>query len=206
MKKVIIIFFLFLAQSNYSQEIDEVQTSKGNWLITNQFGIATLEADDTFKVRASIFEGLLGREFYLNNKFSIITGLEFLRVTADFQDFDNSQQFISNNHINVPISLKFYDDRNNKIALFAEIGFYGSYLLKSKLENVLDNETNEQDKLGFNFGQQFLAGLRFKLKGKFIFSISFKYKSDFASAYKDSKQQFEVTDFYAIQLGLAFNL
>jgi hypothetical protein len=207
MKNSIIIFlFILLPLSIFSQDEHKEMDKKGNWVITNQFGIATLEAENLFKVRASVFEGVLGREFFLNKKFSLVTGLEFLRVKADFQDLDNKQQYISNNHINLPLSVKFYNNKSDRIALFAEVGFYGSYLYESKVENIFENETVKQKKIGFNFGQFFIAGLRFKLDQKYSVSLGFKYKSDFASNYSDSKQQFELTEYYAVQLGLSFVL
>ncbi|WP_296381042.1 outer membrane beta-barrel protein [Winogradskyella sp.] len=203
MKNCLITFlFIFSTSSIFAQDDYKESGKKGNWIITNQFGIATLEAEDFFKVRASVFEGAFSREFFLNEKFSIVTGLEFLRVKADFQDLDNKQQHISNNHINLPLSVKFYNNKSDKIALFAEVGLYGSYLYESKVENIFENETQKQKKLGFNFGQHFIAGLRFKLDKKYSASLGFKYKSDFSSSYSDSKQQFELTEYYAVQLGL----
>lgn len=207
MKNYLIIFlFVVLPLSIFSQGDNKELDTKGIWIITNQFGTATLEAENFFKVRAAIFEGAFNREFFLNEIFSIVTGLEFLRVKANFKDLDNEQQYLSNNHINVPLSIKFYNNKFDRIALFAEIGLYGSYLFESRVENILVNETQKQRKLGFNFGQQVIVGLRFKLDGKYNVSLGFKYKSDFASNYSDSKQQFELTEYYAVQLGLGFNL
>lgn len=204
MKIKVIALSLLFVNLIFSQDKQDKLLSKGNWFVTNQFGSATIEATGNFKLSTSIFEGMLGREIYLNDSFSLISGLEFLRVRSDFIDLDNKQQFLSNNYLNFPVSFKFYKDRYNKIALFGEIGLYGAYLYDSKIENVLQDETQNQKKLGFNFGQHFVAGLRFKLDERYGVSLGFKYKADFASSYKNSKQEFKLTEYYAIQLGLSF--
>ncbi|WP_299128872.1 outer membrane beta-barrel protein [uncultured Winogradskyella sp.] len=190
----------------HSQAQDQIKDSKGEWLVTNQFGIATLEADNFFKVNASVFEGLLGREFFLNKRSSIITGLEFLRVRGDFTDAFGSQLFINNNHINLPVSYRFYSSEKAPLVMYGDIGAYGAYLYKSEIENALTNSDNEETGLGLNFGLQVNLGLKYKLDDDYSFTLGFRYKSDFASSYDDSEQQFELTDFYAIQLGLGFNL
>ncbi|MBT8243720.1 MAG: outer membrane beta-barrel protein [Winogradskyella sp.] len=207
MRNLTVIIFVILALSSYGQSEKKVSTeSNGQWLVTNQFGIATLEAENLFKVNASVFEGLIGREFYLSNKTSLITGIEFLRVRGDFLNTNNQNLFLSNDHINIPLSLRFYNSKENKISIFGGFGIYGSYLLKSEIENILLNTTSDDNGLGFNFGMHLDVGLIYDLDEKWNISLGFKYKSDFLESYRDSNQIFNLTDFYAVQLGLGFKL
>jgi len=199
-----LIIFISCLVISFSQAQDD-DNYNGEWLVTNQFGTATIEADNAFKINASVFEGFLGREFFINKKSSLITGLEFLRVKGDFSDIEGGQLFLNNNHINIPIRYRFYGSAENPLVMYGDFGVYGSYLYKSEIENISENIEIDETGLGFNFGVEVHIGLKYRFE-KYSFNIGFKYKSDFATSYKDSKQKIELNDFYTIQLGLAFNL
>lgn len=202
--KNLILLFMFFIFLNSSSAQTENENNKGEWIVTNQFGIATLEAEKLFKTTVTVFEGTIGREFYLNKKTSLITGLELLRIRGGFYDGSN-QIFLNNNSINIPLNLRFYLSNSLPLQLYGDIGLYGSYLYQSNMQNILLDTSVDDNGFGYNFGTQLGLGLKYKLVKKLSINLGFKYKTDFASSYPNSKQQFELSEFYTIQMGLGFN-
>lgn len=204
MSLVVLVCFV---TTTFAQNEDSKSSNmpKGEWIATNQFGVATLEADNYFKVNATIFEGGIAKEFVLNRIFSLTVGLEQLRIKADFND-NNEQLFIQNNYVNLPVTIRFFQNREDRFAFFGDVGFYGAYLFKSTIENEADNLESKNKGLGFNFGLQLVFGLKYQIDERWSFTFGMKSKSDLFSSYKSSEQEFMVSDFYTFQIGLGIKL
>ena len=86
-----------------------------------------MEAENNFKVNATLFEGIIGKAFFIRDSLNLLTGVEFLNIRADFNDALGNQLFISNNPINSPLSLQFETSQGEVILFFGSMGVYGSY-------------------------------------------------------------------------------
>ncbi|MCF6350255.1 MAG: PorT family protein [Flavobacteriaceae bacterium] len=200
----ILIFLSFNSTFLFSQ--DETQVNqKGEWIFVNNIGFATLEAENTFKINVTAFEGLIAKELILNNKVSLIIGIEHLRIKGDFNSADN-QLFITNNYIAIPVTARLFLSREQKMTIFVDLGIYGSYLHKSRVEDITNNVSNTEKDLGTNFGFQANIGARYKISKKLSISFGIKSKTDVLNSSKSSVQEFKVTDFYAFQFGLGLTL
>ncbi|WP_452221155.1 outer membrane beta-barrel protein [Lacinutrix salivirga] len=201
----LILFFLLSINVVFSQQ-KNLDNDKGDWIVTNQIGFGVLEAKNAYKLNVTVFEGSLLKEFKLKNNLSIIGGIENLRVTGNFFE-NNNQLFLRNNYLNIPLLLRLSNITNQKKASFyGDLGFYGAYLLKSKTEDIASNTDVSAKNLGFNFGLQFSFGLKYKINDNWNFNIGMKSKSDLINSYENSSQEFTLTQFYAIQIGLGLKI
>jgi hypothetical protein len=128
-----------------------------------------LEAENNFKVNATLFEGIIGKEFFIRDSLNLFTGVEFLNIRADFNDALGNQFFISNNHINSPLSLQFETNQGEVISFFGSMGVYGSYLYSSIVENIASGVQVKESGLGFNFGAHVNLASKLQLMSSSIF-------------------------------------
>jgi len=202
---LICLLFNIVVNDMFSQDKNNESLKKSEWIATNQIGFSTITAKNILKTNALIFEGFIGKEFSLSSKTSLITGLEHLRLKADYIDDSSQEYYLNNYYINVPIYLRLVvSDRNEKINLFVDFGIYGSYLYKSKIENEASNFNVTDKGLGLNGGLAVIIGSRFKLDDNISFSIGLKSKADVFTNSNNENFEFKLTDFYALQLGLGF--
>jgi|GEM_PF-3351855 len=200
------VLFILIYSNIYSQDVQN-STSNGDWIITADIGFATLEAKDNFKIATTIEGVFVGKEFLLNEKSSLIVGLGFENARADFYNASNQQVFIKNSYLNIPVSYRLFYDKPSRFALFADLGIYGSYLLKSKSEILLADFDESEKGLGFNFGVQGSFGAKYKFNNeKYNMSFGIKTKSDLINSYKSSVQEFMLKDTYMFQIGLGLSL
>lgn len=204
MRVVFFIFLICFQQTCFSQEKNNEDS--GDWIVTLGIGTATVEAADNFKINGTVSDVFFGKELLLGDSSSIITGVEVTRVKADFSNALNQQVFIINNHINVPVSYRMLHNREGKFSVFADLGMYASHLLKSKIEIESDDFDDSENSLGFNFGLQASFGAKYKFNDTNSISFNLKSKADLINSYKNSVQEFQLTDFYVFQLGLNFQL
>jgi len=208
MKNIIslLILLFFASCSLFSQEGNNMG-NKGDWIVVVDAGFAALEAEDNFKVSATAQGALIGKEFIIQDNASIITGIGVENVRADFNDEMGRLVFLKNSHIYLPVGVRLFYDKTQKVSLFADLGIYGSYLLKSKVEVVSDDIDDSKNGLGFNFGIQASLGAKFKfINDQNSISIGLKSKTDMVSGYRNSVQEFKMTDLYVFQLGLNLQL
>lgn len=205
MKNLIIIAVLVNVFFCYSQ--DNENKREGAWIINNDIGFSNIEAKNLFKLNANIVQGFIGRDISLNKNVSIISGLEVLRLSADYSSSSNEQLFLKNTYINLPLSLRYSTLVDvNKLGVFIDFGIYGSYLMKSKIENMETNSSHSNKSLGFNFGIQTVFGFVYKFTKNAGLQLGIKSKSDLFESYKKGNTEFKLKDFYAFQLGLKFQL
>lgn len=203
------LFFLLglicMAQMSFSQEdVTSVDNQKGEWLVSNYIGFATLTAEDVFKGNANIQGGIIAKEFILNQKSSLITGVELYRATANFTDASGEQLFLRNQYIAIPVLYRMIYNRSAKISPYLGLGIYGAYLYKSELENEVLNTDDDEKGLGFNFGIQLNLGVKFIISDDFSIALGLHSRSDLIDSYKSTKQEFELTEAYVFKLGLGF--
>jgi hypothetical protein len=173
-------------------------------LVSNYIGFATLTAEDVFKGNANIQGGTITKEFILNSKSSLITGVEMYRATADFTDTSGEQLYIRNQYVAVPVLYRMVYNRSAKISPYLDLGIYGAYLYKSELENEALNTDDDEKGLGFNFGIQANLGAKFVVSDDFSIFLGLHSRTDLIDSYKSSKQEFELTETYLFKLGLGF--
>ncbi|MEZ4793802.1 MAG: outer membrane beta-barrel protein [Gelidibacter sp.] len=207
MKKFKIFFLIISVCSNlYSQDVEKTETS-GEWIVTADIGFSTLEAKDNFKATATIEGAFFGKEFIIGSDTSIVTGLGVENVRTDFSNESNQQVFLKNSYVNLPLSLRLFYDRPERVSLFADLGIYGTYLLKAKSQILSDDIEDSENGLGFNFGVQGALGAKYKFKNeKYSMSFGIRAKNDFISSYKSSAQEFKTKDAYFFQIGLGLIL
>jgi hypothetical protein len=197
-------FIIILSISvGYSQ--NKKKEERSQWKFTTGIGSVTIEAENLFKINASIYEGLIGREFFIGKGMSLITGVEIIRARGNFNDGLGKQQFLTNEYITVPFSFQFSGNKENGMFLFFSAGVYGSYLYKYKQEDVLNTSVVTKKGLGFNGGIQSKLGIQFEINKKSNFSVSFKSKTDLLNKYKKYSQEFKMKNYYALQLGFGFS-
>lgn len=207
-----IIFLLILYSSllqksfSQSQQVDKKGSEKGEWLFITNIAFPTLEADGLFKVNSVAVEGFFGKEFILNKSVSIITGIEHLRIKANYNLENQNEYFLRNNYFTVPVILNLKYNKDKVISPYLEIGFYGSYLYYSKLEVERENYKESKNSLGFSFGMQVAAGVRFNVTDDFNIYLGLKSKGDLFTSYRSSVQEYKITDYYGLQLGLGLKL
>lgn len=202
------LFFLIslicITQMSFSQEeIKSDDNQKGEWLVSNYIGFATLTAEDVFKGNANIQGGTIAKEFILNSRSSLITGIEIYRATADFTDTSGEQLYLRNQYVAVPVLYRLIN-RSAKISPYLDLGIYGTYLYKSELENEALNTDDDEKGLGFNFGIQANLGAKFFVSDDFSIFLGLHSRADLIDSYKSSKQEFELTEMYLFKLGLGF--
>ena len=201
----LLLCFVLITQLSFSQEdVTSDDNQKGEWIGGFHFGFATLTAEDVFKGNANIQGATIAKEFILNNKSSIIAGIETYRATADFTDALGEQLFLTNQYIAVPVSYRMVYNRSAKISPYIDLGIYGSYLLKSELENEALNTDDDEKGLGFNFGIQANFGARFTVAEDFSIFLGLHSRTDLIDSYKSSRQEFELTEMYLFKFGFGF--
>lgn len=203
------IIFIILISPNFlfSQDESLEGNHKGDWMLFMDIGFATIEAEDSFKANGNVGQFFFGKEFLVGDRSSLITGLEVTRMKTDFNNETGQQVFLSNNYLNLPISYRLTYDRQEKLSFYADLGISASYLFNSKVEIVSDDFDNSENGLGFNFGIQASLGAKFKfINDQSSISFGLKSKTDMVSSYKNSVQEFKMTDLYVFQLGLNFQL
>ncbi|WP_438988813.1 hypothetical protein [Polaribacter sp.] len=169
-------------------------------------GASTLEAKKAFKIDANVFEGFLGRNFILNKNFSLISGLEVMRVKGNYTSVIGQHQYLLNEYLNIPISISYSKKSSEKISLFGGFGFYSSFLLKSKNEDFFNESVSVSKNLGATFGIQSNLGLKFIINKSSYVNLAFKAKTDVYDSFKNNVQEYVITDFYSLQLGFGFIL
>jgi len=190
---------------SFSQEdVASDDNQKGEWLVSNYIGFATLTAEDVFKGNANIQGGTIAKEFILNNRSSLIAGIEMYRATADFTDASGEQLYLRNQYVAVPVLYRMIYNRSAKISPYLDLGIYGAYLYKSDLENEALNTDDDEKGLGFNFGIQANLGAKFVVSDDFSIFLGLHSRADLIDSYKSSKQEFELTEVYLFKLGLGF--
>jgi len=205
LKKIVIIGMFFLSISETYSQTEGSNKKKREFIVSSSIGTSTLEAKNNFKINTNVNEGFIGYEFIVNNKISFISGLEILSVKGDFNNAGN-QLFLTNNYITIPVTTRLFLNREQKMAIFADLGIYGSYLSKSQIEDVASNVNNTEKSLGTSFGFHANIGARYIASEKLSISLGIKSKTDIINSFKNSVQEFKLTDFYAFQIGLGLKL
>ncbi|MBN2868962.1 MAG: hypothetical protein JXK08_09840 [Flavobacteriaceae bacterium] len=192
---------------SYSQdEKSNIIKENGDWILTNQIGFTTIVKDNVFKINSTFFEGSLQKDFVLNETFSILIGVEKLIVKSNYYNPDlESNVYFQNNYINLPLGIRFYHNRYQKISLYGDLSTYFSYHYLSKTDSENNNTSDKEKNIGYNLGFQYSFGLKYQLDEKISCYLGLKSKSDLLNQI-DSKNQFKLINFYAIQIGLGFNL
>ncbi|MBT0608859.1 outer membrane beta-barrel protein [Aequorivita echinoideorum] len=199
MKLYIFIFCGLITSIFYAQEQPSNLDKNGEWFVNSYFGTVTIEAEDSFKVNGNVAGGTVGREFILNENFSLLTGIEHLRSWTDFQN-QNQQIFLKNNYIKIPINFKLGYLFSEKTSAFAEVGVYGGYLYTSKVEIISENFEDREKGLGFNFGLHAGVGIKHQLNEYFSMSLGFISQGDFATTFDDDTPEYKLSDLYAYRL------
>jgi hypothetical protein len=198
-------FFIIMTTTTLFSQVNDVQ-DKNSWYFSANIGASTLEAKKAFKINVNVFEGFLGRNFILNKNFSLISGFEVMRVKGNYSNTIGEQQYLVNEYLNIPISISYSKKSSEKICLFGGFGFYSSFLLKSKNEDILNESESISKNLGATFGIQSNLGVKFIINKSSYVNLAFKAKTDVFDSYKNNVQEFVITDFYALQLGFGFIL
>lgn len=189
----------------FAQEQSFSEEKSGEWFVDTYFGTVTLEAEDSFKVNGNVTGGTIGREFILNENFSLLSGLEHLRTRADFQN-QNQQVFLNNNYIRIPINLKYGYLFSEKTSVYVEGGIYGGYLYTSKFEIIAENFDDKERGLGFNFGLHAGVGIKHQLNEYFNMSLGFISQGDFATSFENDMPEYRLSDLYAFRLSAGIML
>ncbi|QRM89582.1 outer membrane beta-barrel protein [Lacinutrix sp. WUR7] len=198
------VLLILISSVVYSQE--SMKSNKGEYLMHMDIGIATLEAENIFKTNAQVLEVFVGKEFLMNNTWAIITGIEHSKVKSDYSSLINEQLFLTNNYLSLPLYFQGEYKSTDKLTVYARVGFYASYLYYSKLENINLNQNSSNKNLGLNYGAQIGLGINYKIAEDLGVLFGVKSKSDMFNNYRDSKQEFKLTNFYALEFGLIFNV
>lgn len=202
MKKFLILYTLFFVSSIASQ--NEVNELKNNWYLSISTGNANLEAENFYKINVNLSNGTIAKSFFLNDNFSLITGIGVSRLSGNYENQISQQKFIKNEYISIPFSLRFNQKSSNLVSIFSSFGIYGTYLYKSKLEDLLNNDFQTFKNLGFNFGIQGNIGAKLKVDDKTFFDLSIDTRTDLISSFKSNSQQYKVKDFMGFQIGFGF--
>lgn len=207
-RKCIVLGLLLLSISTVAQEsgIDSSnqEERKGDWLFNFQLGFGTLKADNLFKVNTNIQAGFIGKEFILSKKYSLITGLDFYDVNADFTDASNQQLFIKNRYIGIPVSVRSFMPISEKVDFYVDLGFYGSHIFRSEIENEAAGMGITDKGAGFSFGLLANIGTRFEINQQNAIYVSFGSRSDLFDSFKSSQQKFELTEVVMLNLGWGY--
>ena len=207
MKKMILLCLLVIQSLIlYSQESKENNTNKGEWIVSNYIGLSTLENEDNFKINGNVIGGMIGKEFILSNTFSLVTGIETLRVKSDFSNTDSQQLYLKNSYLKIPVGIRYRYTASEKTSFFIDGNLYGSYLYNSKTENEALNIKETEKDLGANFGIQAIVGLHHQLDEILSFNIGINTQSDLFTIYDNSVSDYKLKDLYAIQVGIGAKL
>ncbi len=207
MKKIILLCLLVIHTfSIYSQENEVNKTNKGEWIVSNYIGLATLENEGNFKVNGNIIGGMIGKEFILSNTFSLVTGIETLRVKSDFSNTGGQQLYLKNSYLKIPVGIRYRYTASEKTSFFIDGNLYGAYLYNSKIENEALNIKETEKDLGANFGIQAIIGLHHQLDEILSFNIGINTQSDLFTIYNNSVSDYKLKDLYAIQIGIGAKL
>lgn len=203
---VITSLLLSLSLFPFAQENQNAAIQKGDWRVSLVAGFATLESDDVFKSTANVSGGTIGKEFVLNETFSMHTGLSNLRFRADATLSDGETYFFSLNVLQLPVAVQIQTNFSEKTTAFAQGGIYGSYLYCSRMENELQDVDHKESGLGFNFGLGFNTGVKHQLNEQFSLNLGLLLQSDLFESYAKDQASYKVTDLYAFQFGAGIKL
>jgi len=202
MKKAILILFgiFFISSSNAQIEYPQNQ-EKGGWFFTNYFGFAILKVEDSYKTNATLYGGTIAKEFKFSQNYSIIAGVEHLRVRSDIQ-LAGENAFISQNFLQIPVNVRmnFGEDRTT---LYLDLGLYGAYLYNSNVEIISEGIHETEKGLGFNFGLASGFGVSHVVAQNLKFQFGFHSQTDILQSYKEANTKTELSELYALRFGVA---
>lgn len=203
MKKSIlfIALTLFIIDFSYSQE--EMKGDTGYWFVSSYLGFLTLEQEDSFKTNATVVGGTVGKEFLLNDKFSILLGVEMQNITANIP---NSNFHLQNQSLQLPVFLSYRLYTYGKNALQFSAGVYSGYLFHSIVEEEALSIKNTEKGLGFHFGIGTFLGYKHYLNESLSFQLGLTSRGDFLQSYNEDYQKFKIKNLHAIQMGILVRL
>lgn len=204
--KYLPLIFLCMFASQVRAQHSEISSPpvKGDWIVTAYFGNATLTAKNEFKVNASVAGGFLGKEFVVGNAFSIVAGVTNQHVRASYNSSEGASLFITNNSLQVPVTVRYSGRFENTFSYYVSIGGYGSYLYSSSIENEASGNEEETNGLGFNFGLLAAIGIKKQFSEHLSFTVGLKTQGDQFQNYKKDRQEFTLTNVHLFEVGLGY--
>ncbi len=198
-----LVFCLFILTQLNAQE-DTFSTQKGEWIITNNIGFATLEVENAFKTNTFILGGFIGKEFRISECYYIISGIEHLRLKSDISVLGETA-YLNHNFIQVPVKIRtlFHKER---VTFFGEIGLYASHLYLARTEIVSQDINTKDTGLGFNFGVTAGFGMKYQITNRHSVNVGLNTQSDLFQSYKDSNPKVSLDEVYMLQFGLGFRI
>ncbi len=198
------ILLLFICINIYGQEKNE-NKSEPKIFTKAFFGIGEIELENNYKLNANFSGGSIGLEFTATEFFLISLELEYLRAKADYFDLDGKFIHLSNNYIQLPVSVGVNQNVSENTAIYGKIGFVFSYLYKSKSENLKIDLDNSIDNLGINFAVAAAAGIRQKINDDFNLSLGLRTQADtFSISNGNSSNIWSINELYAFELGIDY--
>lgn len=204
--KVITVLLFSLSLFSLAQENHSTTIPKGDWTVSLFAGFATIESDDVFKSTATVSGGTIGKEFVLNETFTMHTGLSNFRFRADAPLSDEEIYFFRLNVLQLPVDIRIQTNFSEKTTAFAQGGIYGSYLYCSRIENEMQDVDHKESGLGFNFGLGFNTGVKHQLNEQFSLNLGLLLQSDLFESSTDNQASYKATDLYAFQFGAGIKL
>ena len=204
MKNNFFFFVLFITLNVFSQES---LATKGDYFANYFFGNATIESENNYKVNANAVGGVVGKDFILSKKLSLIAAFEYLRIQYAIPLTTNSSPlFQVNNFIKVPVLLRYGHEFAEKSTIYAETGLYAASLYKVKVENIALNSSQKENNVGYSFGLQLNLGFKYQLSDIYSFGFGLNSQADLFQAYNDSVAEIKIVELYSFQLRIGAQL
>jgi len=191
----------FILQVNAQTE--SLNSQKGEWIITNYMGFATLEIENAFKTNAFVLGGFLGKEFKISEHSFIISGIDHLRLRSDIS-ISGETVYMNHNFIQVPVKFRslLHVDR---ASFYAEIGIFASHLFLARTEIISQGINTKDTGIGFNFGLTAGFGMKYNLTNRYSVNLGLNTQSDLFQSYKNNPEV-TLSEVYMLQFGLGFKI
>jgi len=204
---ILLLLFPFFLYSQNNDSTENGIIPKGYWSIEGAGGIGFAQAYtqnyNNLNVNSSFSEVLVS--YSLNDNLRLKTGIQFIKLNNSSIESGNYTNYESSS-IQVPLKLGFVIPSSflgeSKTQLVMDIGFFGNYHIKDKLETNIGRD--EEKYLGWHLGYCIDVGMEFKLSDFMACGI---YVDSYVSKNINKKDiKFRIDDNRSLKLSIIFSV
>jgi|GEM_PF-1687683 len=204
---ILMLLFPFFLYSQNNGNTKNGIIPKGSWSVEGAGGIGFAQVYTqnyyNLNVNSSFSEALVS--YSLNDNLRLKTGVQFIKLNNSYIQSGSYTNYESSS-IQIPLKLGFVMPSSflgeSKTQLIMDIGFFGNYHIKNKLETNIGRD--EEKYLGWHLGYSIDVGIEFKLSDFMACGI---YVDSYVSKDMNKKDiKFRIDDNRLLKLSIIFSI
>ncbi|MEG2079255.1 outer membrane beta-barrel protein [Chryseobacterium sp.] len=179
MNRYSFVFLFFCSQFFFSQK-----NNLNGWIVQPKLGVLQYEKENEFSSNAYSVSGIIGKEFQIGKKSSLVSGVKVESLYGNYKDYTFKSNFIE-----LPLLFRYYFLPENNSTIFLSFGVENKFKIKENFKNIV-LDTEYKGETGYHLGGIVEIGYKTKVSDSMDFLLGFNYSGDFAnigyetSAYK----------------------